>query len=179
MPDEAPLDQWPTGLVPESPGWFVVNVRDVAWAEHPQQGYATLFENPRGEPMPELGFRVRVLRPGQALSHYHEENAQEGFLVLAGECVLIVNQQERRLRAWDFFHSPAGTEHVIVATGDEPVALIAVGARHDPEFLRYPVSELAARHGASVATETTDPDEAYADQGEWDLGRPDGRFPWS
>jgi len=41
------------------------------------------------------------------------------------------------------------------------------------------VSELAARHGASVATETTDPDEAYAKQGEWDLGRPDGRFPWS
>jgi len=109
MPDEAPLDQWPTGLVPESPGWFVVNVRDVAWAEHPRQGYATLFENPRGE----------------------------------------------------------------------PVALLAVGARHDPERLRYPVSELAARYGASVATETTDPDEAYAGEGEWDLGRPDGRFPWS
>jgi uncharacterized cupin superfamily protein len=179
MPDEAPLDQWPTGLVPESPGWFVVNVRDVAWAEHPQQGYATLFENPRGEGMPELGIWVRVLQPGQMLSYYHEENAQEAFLMLAGECALIVNGVERRLRAWDFFHCPAGTEHAIVATGDAPAALLALGARHDTERLRYPVSELAARYGASVARETTDPDEAYADQGEWDLGRPGGRFPWS
>jgi uncharacterized cupin superfamily protein len=179
MTDEAPLDRWPTGLVPERAGWFVVNVRDAAWGEHPEQGYATLFENPRGEPMPELGIRVRVLQPGQMLSYYHEENAQEGFLVLAGECVLIVDGQERRLRAWDFFHSPAGTEHAIIGAGDAPAAILAVGARHDPEVFRYPVSELAARHGASVAKETADPDEAYAGTGEWDLGRPDGRFPWS
>lgn len=178
MTDETPLQEWPTGLVPEREGWFVVNVRDVAWAEHPQQGYTTLFENPRGAPMPELGIRVRVLQPGQMLSYYHEENTQEAFLMLAGECALIVNEQERRLRAWDFFHCPAGTEHVIVATGDAPAALLALGARHEPELLRYPASALAARYGASVAKETTDPDEAYADQGEWDLGRPAGQFPW-
>jgi uncharacterized cupin superfamily protein len=178
MTAEAPLDKWPTGLVPERAGWFVVNVRDAAWGEHPEQGYATLFENPRGEPMPELGIRVRVLQPGQMLSYYHEENAQEGFLVLAGECVLIVEGEERRLRARDFFHSPAGTAHAIVGTGDVPVAILAVGARHDPEVFRYPVSELAARYRASVATETTSPDEAYEGTGEWDLGRPDGRFPW-
>jgi uncharacterized cupin superfamily protein len=177
MIDETPFQEWPTGLVPEREGWFVVNVRDVAWAEHPQQGYVTLFENPRGKPMPELGIRVRVLQPGQMMSYYHEENAQEAFLVLDGECVLIVEGQERQLRAWDFFHCPAGTEHVIVATA--PVTLLAAGARHDPEHLRYPVSKLAARYGASVGQETTDPDEAYADQGEWDLGRPDGEFPWS
>ena len=178
MTDETPFQEWPTGLVPEREGWFVVNVRDVAWAEHPQQGYTTLFENPRGTRMPELGIRVRVLLPGQALSYYHEENTQEAFLVLAGECALIVNEQERRLGAWDFFHCPAGTEHVIVATGDAPAALLALGARHEPELLRYPASALAARYGASVAKETTDPDEAYADQGEWDLGRPAGQFPW-
>jgi uncharacterized cupin superfamily protein len=177
MTEETPLLEWPTGLVPEHDGWYVVNVRDVAWAEHPQQGHVTLFENPRGKPMPELGIRVRVLQPGHMLSRYHEENAQEAFLVLAGECVLIVNGEQRRLRAWDFFHCPAGTEHAIVAA-DAPVALLAVGARHDPELLRYPVSGLAAPYGASVATETTDPDEAYADQGAWDLGRPGGSFPW-
>jgi uncharacterized cupin superfamily protein len=178
MPDEASLDNWPTGLVPEGAGWFVVNLRDVAWSAHPEQGYTTLFENPRGERMPELGIRACVLQPGQMLSLYHEENAQEAFLVLAGEGVLIVEGQERRLRAWDFFHCPAGTKHAIVA-GDASIALLAAGARHDPELLRYPVSELAARYGASVATETTDPDEAYADQGEWVLGRPDGPLPWA
>lgn len=179
MTEETPFQQWPTGLVPERPGWFVVNVRDAAWAEHATQGHVCLFENLRGAAMPELGIRVRVLQPGQMLSYYHEENSQEGFLILAGECVLIVNGEERHLRAWDFFHSPAGTEHAIVATGDGPAVLFAVGARHDPEVFRYPVSELAARYNASVATETTDPDEAYAGQGDWELGRPDGRFPWS
>ena len=38
-------------------------------------------------------------------------------------------------------------------------------ARCGPEVetLRYPVSELAAKYGASVAKETDKPDEAYAD----------------
>ena len=181
MTEETPLQEWPTGLVPERAGWFVVNVRDAAWVTHDLLGASCLFENPRGEPLPELGIRVRVLQPGQPMSYYHEENSQEGFLVLAGECVLIVNGEERRLRAWDFFHSPAGTEHAIVGAGDGPAAVLAVGARHDPEVFRYPVSELAARHGASVAVETTEPDEAYAGTGEWDLGRPDsaGRLPWA
>jgi hypothetical protein len=31
------------------------------------------------------------------------------------------------------------------------------------ETIRYPVSEVAAKYGASVAKETGDPDEAYAD----------------
>jgi hypothetical protein len=73
-----PLQEWPTGLVPEHDGWFVVNVRDVGWAEHPEQGHITLFENPRGKPTPERGIRVRVLQPGQMLGLYREENAQEG-----------------------------------------------------------------------------------------------------
>ena len=55
--------------------------------------------------------------------------------------------------------------------------ILMVGSRSGPE-VHYTVSELAARYGASVATETTDPDEAYADQGEWDLGRPNIPLPW-
>ena len=60
---------------------------------------------------------------------YHRENAQEGFLVVAGECLLIVEEQERPLRQWDFFHCPGGTEHIIVGAGDEPAILVSVGAR--------------------------------------------------
>jgi hypothetical protein len=44
----------------------------------------------------------------------HEEGAQEDFLVLAGECVLLVNREERSRRAWDFVHTPARTERVIL-----------------------------------------------------------------
>jgi len=49
---------------------------------------------------------------------YHGEDAQEDFLVLAGECILIVEGQERPLRTWDFVHCPPWTEHVFVGTGD-------------------------------------------------------------
>ena len=29
--------------------------------------------------------------------------------MLSGECVLIVEDEERQLRQWDYFHCPAGT----------------------------------------------------------------------
>jgi uncharacterized cupin superfamily protein len=82
--------------------------------------------------------------------------------VLAGEAVLIVEDEERPLRAWDFFHCPANTAHVMVAAGDGPFVFIGIGARRDGRGIVYPVSEAAARHGASVAAETTSPREAYA-----------------
>jgi hypothetical protein len=50
-----------------------------------------------------------------------------------------------------------------------------IGLRPEEETLHYPVSEVAARYGASVATETDDPDEAYADwAGEYEPVR----LPW-
>ena len=49
---------------------------------------------------------LNVLQPGQPKGLYHAENAQEDFLVLAGECVLIVEGQERTLKQWDLFHCP-------------------------------------------------------------------------
>jgi uncharacterized cupin superfamily protein len=158
-----------------------VNVGDAAWFVHDAFGASCLFESPRGEPFPEVGIRTRVLAPGQPPERHHEEAAQEGFLMLAGECLLLVNGDQRRLRTWDFFHSPAGTEHVIVGAGNGPAIVLAVGARHDPESFRYPVSELAARYGASAAVETTDPDQAYAGLGQWRPGRSDsgGRLPWA
>jgi uncharacterized cupin superfamily protein len=94
---------------------------------------------------------------------YHCENAQEAFLVLEGECTLIVEEKERVLEAWDFFYCAPGTEHIIVATGDQAAVVLAVGARGRSVGggIVYKVSELARRHGASVARETSNPAEAY------------------
>jgi hypothetical protein len=39
---------------------------------------------------------------------------------------------------------------------------LAVGVRKDDDGLTYPVSEVAARHGASVLEETSSGKEAYA-----------------
>src|SRR6185503_16614876 len=99
---------------------------------------------------------------GQPNGLYHTEQAQEDFLVLSGECTLLVEDQERTLRAWDFFDSPPGTAHICVGAGDEPCVILMVGTRPAVDEVLYPVSALAARYGASAEKETPNPDEAYA-----------------
>ena len=74
----------------------------------------------------------------------------------------IVEEQERDLRQWDYFHCPAGTAHVFVGAGNEPCAILMLGSRPD-DPVRFPVSASAQPHGASVAAETEDPDQAYSD----------------
>src|SRR2546430_1470460 len=138
--------------------WFVVNVRDAPWRRHDAFGASCRFED-REQPFEQLGVNVRVLQPGQPNCLYHSENLQEDFLVLAGECLLLVDGEERPLRAWDFVHCPPGTEHVVVGAGTGPALVLAAGARGEGKEIVYPVSELARRHGASVDQETTEPRE--------------------
>jgi len=161
MAPEAPLRTSKNGLVVNGEGWFIVNARESRWKDEGPLGACCNFEGKRR--FPRLGINISVLEPGEAMGMYHRENAQEGFLVLAGDCLLIVEEQERRLTAWDFFHCPGGTEHIIVATGEVAAVVVAVGGRGRGVGggIVYPVSEIAARHGASVERETTNPAEAY------------------
>jgi uncharacterized cupin superfamily protein len=147
------------GLVADVEGWFVLNARESRWRDEGPLGVYCTFEGKRR--FRQLGLNVNVLEPGQSIGLYHRENAQEGFLVLAGECLLIVEREQRPLRAWDFFHCPPGTEHVIVGSGEEAAVVVAVGARGRGGVV-YAVSEAAARFGASVERETRDATEAYA-----------------
>jgi uncharacterized cupin superfamily protein len=156
---EASLSQTETGLVPETKGWFVLNLRDASWSTFPGGGTWISFEA-RGVPQ-QIGVGVHVLMPGESPGRYHAESDQEGFLVLAGECVLVVEGEERPLKAWDFFHAPPWTEHVFVGAGDGPCTILAVGAR-GPKGLVYPVNETALGHGAGVEQETNTGKEAYA-----------------
>jgi uncharacterized cupin superfamily protein len=97
------------------------------------------------------------------MAMYHHENSQEDFLVLAGECVVIVEGEERPLRQWDLFHCPPGVPHTIVGAGDGPALVLAVGARGtgEEQGLAYPVDPVAQKHGAGVDKETSLPSEAY------------------
>ena len=159
MVPEAPLEKTDSGLVPKGEGWFVVNAKEARWLEHKAFGSGTTFE---GEPeFQQLGINIGVLEPGQPACLYHRENAQEDFLVLFGECVLLIEGEERALKAWDFVHCPPWTDHVLVGAGSGPCAILAVGARGNEEIV-YPVSDLARRHGAGAEQETPDPKEAYA-----------------
>ncbi|HET7573442.1 MAG TPA: cupin domain-containing protein, partial [Gaiellaceae bacterium] len=145
-------------------GWFVLNARDARWFDRGSRGHAAPFE-PVDDDFPQLGINLFVLGPGEPMSMYHWEADQEDFLVLAGEALLIVEEQERPLRAWDFVHTPAGVPHTIVGAGDGPCAVLAVGAREHqdgPDWGGYPFSEAAMRHDASAEADTTDPNDAYA-----------------
>jgi uncharacterized cupin superfamily protein len=179
---EAHLEDLGSGLTPVTEGWFVVNVRDAEWWFAKSRGGRCAFENEYGEPPVEfdqLGVNVTVLEPGQTVL-YHAESSQEGFLVLSGDCLLLVESEERRLGPWDFFHSSPWTEHAFVGVGgSQPCVILMVGARSGPG-VRYPVSELAARHGASVTEETSDWSRAYATIEPFRRERPPswGRLPW-
>jgi uncharacterized cupin superfamily protein len=159
---EVPPRKTKYGLVNDGEGWFVVNAREARWREREKLGVYCDFEGKRR--FPQTGINVSVLQPGESLGRYHRENAQEGFLILAGTCLLIVEDEERELRTWDFFHCPPQTEHIIVGAGEVPSVVVAVGARGlSRKGLVYPVSKAAQKHGVSVRKETTKPVEAYAD----------------
>jgi len=172
---EAPLGNSPAGRAAETDGWFIVNVGDAAGMHTDRFGAASRFEVAAAR-FPEFGINVRLLAPGQPNCLYHRENAQEAFLVLSGECVAIVEEQERRMGTGDFLYAPPGTAHVLVGAGEEPCAVLMVGTRKSPEELLYPVSPVAARYGASVKEETSDEQAAYAGV-EGNAG-PLGRVPW-
>ncbi len=164
MVPESTLQQTEHGLVPTGVGWYVLNMRDAEWRHADGRGAVCVvaddFEGRRRE-SDQLGINPFVLAPGEPMAMYHREADQETFLVVSGEAVLIVEGNERQLRAWDFVHCPPGTKHVIVGAGSGPCLVIAVGARERDE-LGFPADELAKRHGASVEEDTTDGGVAYA-----------------
>ena len=106
---------------------------------------------------------MHVLWPGETPGYYHAESNQEGFLVLTGECIAIVDGEERRLGQWDYLHCPPGTAHITIGAGEGPCAIVMVGTRAPDSTINYLVESAAAVHGASVEVATDSPREAYAD----------------
>ncbi|MES1246388.1 MAG: hypothetical protein ABUS54_01790, partial [Actinomycetota bacterium] len=91
---EAPLEDKGSGLAPTGAGWFVVSVRDAQWlvsegGEKRPSGAECSFESGAAE-FEQVGVRIHVLEPGEPNGLYHAESKQEDFLVLSGECTLIV-----------------------------------------------------------------------------------------
>jgi uncharacterized cupin superfamily protein len=151
--------------VPQTAGWFVVNARDTRWWRTKLRTYAR-FGGQGEAHFDDLGVGLYWLEPGQAMALYHHEAGQEDFLVLRGECLLLVDGEERQLAAWDFVHCPPRTAHTFVATGDEPALIFAVGARVERGSARYPVDPTAIRLRAGRLDESETREEAYARFGE-------------
>ena len=133
MVTEARLERVASGLAPVTPGWFIVNTADAAWTNNEWYGGVCIFESDhivlQGRPdltgyeKPNAGFTIRVVPPGQPSGGYHAESVQEDFLILMGECALIIEDQERHLRAWDFVHCPPMTAHAFVAKETGPCVI--------------------------------------------------------
>ncbi len=159
------------------PDWFVRNVRDAEWWVNEKFGARTFLVPGESQ----VGVRVHVLEPGKPSTLYHGESEQEGFLVIEGECTLLVEGDERLLRPWDYFHCAPNTTHSFVGAGDGPCVVVTLGLRDEDGTIRYARDETALRHGAGVERETDTPDEAYAPFPKWEQGRPAGwgSLPWN
>ena len=156
--------------------WYVHNVGEFPWFVNEKfgaRGYLVPFDDDV-----KVGVRVHVLEPGKPSTLYHRETGQEGFLIVEGECLLIVEGEERPLRRWDFFHCPPGTTHSFVGAGDGPCVLVTLGLRGGS--IVYERNYVALAHGAGVEKETDSPDEAYAPFPEWQDGHPESwpDLPW-
>ena len=168
MVPESQLQPTEDGLVPTGEGWFILNARDAPWWIRDGRGALCEFEGSGREDaldFHQFGISITRLGPGEPMAMYHWEADQEDFLVLAGEALLVIEGEERPLRAWDFVHCPAGTNHVIVGAGEAPCLVLAVGARDHStgqDWGAYTVDDAARRHGAGVDEETTDWKQAYA-----------------
>jgi uncharacterized cupin superfamily protein len=153
--------------------WLVrSDAREAQWWKRSGLGTVCDFE---GEPrFRQLGINLTLLEPGEPMTMYHWEAAQEDFLMLSGEALLVIEGEERAIRQWDFVHCPPGTNHAIIGAGSAPCLVLAVGARDRPkgqEWGAYTVDETALRHGAGVQRETTEGSEAYARFPPWELTR--------
>ena len=151
------------GPVVDGEGWFVVNARDSRWRQMGPLGAYCNFEGKRR--FPNFGINLNVLGPGERIGMYHRENAQEAFLVLGRRVHARRRGRGAAAHRVGLLLLRPGTPHIIVAAEGQSAVVLAVGGRGRGVGggLRYLVSEVAARHGASVAEETTDPSAAYAD----------------
>lgn len=147
---------------------LIVNLADAPYRDHPKRA-GIIDPEPDAAPWADTGVNVQVMQAGQPNCRYHSEPVQEDFLVLHGECLVIVEGEERRLKQWDLVHCPAGVPHVFVGAGNGPSAILCIGSRRQ-DAAHYPVDAAAARYDASVAEPTEEPAVAYAD---W------RRHPWN
>lgn len=161
--------------VPRTAGWFVVNARDAPWLHNDMRAVCR-FGGEGEAHFDDLGIGLYWLQPGKPMALYHHEAGQEDFLVLRGSCILVIAGHERPLEAWDFVHCPPRTPHTIVAAGNEPALVLAVGARKEKGSARYPVEPTAVRHGVGIKDESESPDDAYAAYGERHAGRAPDAF---
>jgi hypothetical protein len=160
---QAQLVETERGLVPKGDGWFVLNAREAQWWKRSGLGTLCDFE---GEPrFRQLGINLTLLEPGEPMTMYHWEAAQEDFLMLSGEALLVIEGEERTIRQWDFV-----TALQVRTTRSSAQALIRVlclrsaraTAQKGKSGARTPWTRGRCATASGVQRETIEGSEAYA-----------------
>ena len=159
---EAQLKDSGSGLAPATEGWFVVNVRDAEWWFADSRGARCSFESEYGEPA------VSSHSSGSTSPYWSQDRAAsitQSPLRKRSSCSPGSAGCSSRARSDAFC---PGTSSIRLRGQSTPSWARATGhvppdgrCAFGPEA-RYPVSELAARYGASVEEETSDPAQVYA-----------------
>jgi hypothetical protein len=178
MVEEARLERLDAGLTPVTEGWFVVNVRDAAWVTNDVLGSACTFEGESTPPFGEIGFTLGVLRPRKPSALYHRESNQEDCLVPAGECLLLIEGEERGLRAWT---SCTSRRRRITSSSVRATVHARSSWRAGARARSGSPTHTRSSTGAGVKTETSAPREAYAPFPKWQQGPPESwdGLPWA
>jgi mannose-6-phosphate isomerase-like protein (cupin superfamily) len=141
-------------LEADGEGWYVLNAQDARWLVSDDRGAYTNFEG--SERWPEFGFNINWLPPGAPMAMYHDEPMREGFFVLDGEAILIIEGEERPLKRWDYVHCPRDVSHTIIGAGENGALTLGEPGGG------FPFDATALKHGAGVEVATGSAKEAYA-----------------
>ncbi len=73
------------------------------------------------------GLSIAQLPPGAVL-HRHVHSFEEGFYILSGQAVMVINEESYLLGAGDYGAIKVGTPHGLRAVGSTPVRWLQMGA---------------------------------------------------
>ena len=82
-----------------------------------------------GERFPDFGINVQCSAPGSRTASITARACRRTSSCWAASALAIIDGERHELKAWDFVHCPAGTEHIFVGAGDGPCWILMVGAR--------------------------------------------------
>jgi len=79
---------------------------------------------------PQLLVGANVLQPGQTAKLHTHAREEKTYLVLSGEGVIQVGDEEHRVRAGHLVHCPIGVPHGATNDGTENLRLLVVMGPH-------------------------------------------------
>ena len=96
-----------------------VNERELEY-RNGNSGPKYLFRGPR------IDWGVLRFLPGQSLGKHRHEEVEESFLFTAGTPLVVVNDQQIRVKPGDAFRFEPGDVHDIVNDADEPTDAVFI-----------------------------------------------------